>query len=398
MKRSDTPGRKKIRGQWVWVASKNARMAGFVPRTQRLPAAEDTHPATCQRLWAEMLDWISAGQLRSAVFDGTIAGLAKVYQTIDVSPFKSVEPATQSAYSRVLAAICSNVGERRIDALTGIDFRRWHAKWAEPKEDGGKVRIRSAQEHMKLLRIIFNFGAEQRLKGCATAADILSRIEFAAPKPRTTSMTRTQAEAIIETAMAGDKASRSIALAQAIQFEFAIRQSDVIGTWRPRTRMMAVTPGMIVAGASYWNDGLTWESIDAGALTVRPHKGNTGKILTFDIALAPLMSRVLAVIPDVERQGPMIVDNGGLPFRRDHFSKRWRRIASRAGIPADVWNRDSRSGAISETTDYAEIEDARHVAGHSNTAMTARYSREPERKIRRAQQARADGISGGKPK
>lgn len=406
--RSETPGRKRIRGKWVWVAREAARKAGFTPRTVPLPEDETTHAGHCQRLWSEMITFMAGTQRPAAVYDGTLASLSRLYQLVDLSPFHTVEPQTQAGYARVLANITGAVGERRVDALTGLDFRRWHANWAAPKVRDRKLpngtveqvvsgpRIRSAQEHVKMLRIILNFGAEQRLAGCATAADILSRIEFAAPKARTESMTRAQAEVIIETALAGgDLKGRSMALAQAIQFEAALRQSDVIGTWRPRNRMMAVRPGVIVAKGNYWSDGLMWSDLRDGLLHAAPFKSGKKIVLEFRIDLYPLIVRVLDTIPEAERFGPMIVDNNKLPFNRDHYSKTWRALANAAGVSPKIWNRDSRAGAITETTDAAPIEDARHVAGHSNSATTARYSRGSAKKILRAQTLRIEHLKQG---
>lgn len=49
-------------------------------------------------------------------------------------------------------------------------------------------------------------------------------------------------------------------------------------------------------------------------------------------------------------------------------------------IPANVWNRDSWAGGITEGSDSgADIEHLRHHANHSSIATTGRYNRKPSR-------------------
>jgi hypothetical protein len=51
-------------------------------------------------------------------------------------------------------------------------------------------------------------------------------------------------------------------------------------------------------------------------------------------------------------------------------------VARKCGIPDNVWNMDSRSGAISEAIQAgAPIEFVRHAATHSDVSQTADYDR-----------------------
>jgi len=114
-----------------------------------------------------------------------------------------------------------------------------------------------------------------------------------------------------------------MALAQACQFELGLRQSEVIGEWLPVTADDVIGPGDIVFQRQRWVGGLTFESDAAGA-------GFT----------APLIQRCLAHIHD--RKGPLIVREDRRPFDRFTFSRRWRAVATAAGLPEDVQNMDSR--------------------------------------------------------
>jgi hypothetical protein len=61
----------------------------------------------------------------------------------------------------------------------------------------------------------------------------------------------------------------------------------------------------------------------------------------------------------------------------------------KAGIPAEVWNRDSRAGGVTEGSDSgADIEHLRHHANHSNIQTTGRYNRNTLTKTRNVAQLR----------
>ncbi len=65
-----------------------------------------------------------------------------------------------------------------------------------------------------------------------------------------------------------------------------------------------------------------------------------------------------------------------MPYLPLVFSRNWRKIADAAGIPAEIWNRDSRAGSITEGDEAgATLNQLQRVAGHSNAKMTGRYVR-----------------------
>lgn len=391
----NTPGRKLIKGKYRWIARDDARKQGYPVTSVVLPDDQSSHVATCQKLWAEMLIWLNDGKsARPLSFDGTIASVASIYQRSDASPFRSVEPKTQRDYAGTLKLVCAQVGARRIDHLTGDDFRRWHKNWSA-------TGLRGAQEKCKLLRIIMNYGAEQRFHSCGTAADILSRITFPINKKRGKILERHHVEAIIEMCLVrGDYASRSIALCQAIQFETTLRQTDVIGVWRPRPRALEITGAMHVTGRHYWADGITFERIAEGHIVGESIKES--EAYDYPLSLMPLTSRVLSLYSHAERKGALAAKAIGEPMSSDQYRKTWRRVANFAGVPKNIWNRDSRSGGITEATDSGvPLEDARHLAGHKQSSTTAGYSRNKAGKIAASMKIRLASVQGknviGKP-
>ncbi|MBN9027825.1 hypothetical protein [Kaistia nematophila] len=96
--------------------------------------------------------------------------------------------------------------------------------------------------------------------------------------------------------------------------------------------------------------------------------------MKIDTTLYPLISAEIARVKPADRIGPMIIDErSGLPYSEKEYSKRWRKIATAAGVPKEVWNRDSRAGGITEGRDAgAAVEDVSKHAAHTDATVTSR--------------------------
>jgi len=69
-------------------------------------------------------------------------------------------------------------------------------------------------------------------------------------------------------------------------------------------------------------------------------------------------------------------EKAGKPYRAAHFSRTFRKIARLAGWPDDVWNMDSRAGAVSEAFEAgAAAADVMTTATHSQMSTTMIYNR-----------------------
>lgn len=358
---------------YYWIAERVDRRVpeDYPVRTVRLHYDTDEARAqACNTLTAELQVWLRLnGRLGGAQYTGTIASLAACYQQDEDSPYHAVKATTRANYDYDLGLLVKAVGHTRVDRANGKDFTRWHRGFKAPAEPGGQERIRRAHGAMTMLRIIVNYGATMRHAGCGDAAAILSKMRFESPKARETALTLEQAEAVIAAALAGGRVS--IALGQALQFELALRQTDVIGEWIPA----APNAGGLVHHARQWTGGLTWADLRKPTLEKETLKKGTR--LTWDLSRYPLL-RVLDVVPEERRVGPVIVDEStGRPYLEKRYSKVWRQIATTAGIPRSVWNRDSRAGAITEGfAAGAEAKDLQKAATHKNYQTTTRYIRD----------------------
>lgn len=152
-----------------------------------------------------------------------------------------------------------------------------------------------------------------------------------------------------------------------------------IGEWvKPSPDVRERIQGAITEGAWVWQWGLTWSHIDGAMILRKPaSKSNGSETAEHDLKLYPDLIAELAAIPPERRVGPVILDEGsGKPWHKSHFSRTFRKIARKAGWPDDVWNMDSRAGAVSEAFEAgAQAEDVTKVASHTQINTTMRYNR-----------------------
>lgn len=358
-----------------WLARTDLVKRGYKPRVFRLWASTAEKPEMdefdirwvrnrCEAMQAEMLTW-GRGGLPDESFDGTIATLARCYQTDEDSSYHKGRYNTRGYYDTLCKMVIRDLGNRRAADITARDLLRWHAQYHD--------RVAMGHSLVGMLRTLCTFGSTLLgSKDCRELKTLLSDMRFKMPKPRTGRLTADMANAIRREA---HKASRpSIALAQALQFEMTLRQKDVIGEWVPISE-----PGIsaVTNGNSKWLRGLDWKEVDAN-FVVTHITSKRQKEITVELRFAPMVTDELHRPRDqFPISGPIICDERtGLPYTAPDFRKAWRKIADLAGVPRSVRNMDTRAGAISEATDSgAPLEKVRKAATHSDIGMTQKYSR-----------------------
>lgn len=303
-----------------------------------------------------------------------IAQLCNAYLTDPDSNFHGLRYVTRTGYERNIAKLIETLGDREIAAISGRDLVHIHASWAEGD------RTSSAHQLVTQLRIVVGFGASiledadcQRLRG------LLAGLRFKNAKPRTTWIAPEQVKLIRDEAFAQNWLS--LALAQAFQFDCALRQKDVIGEWVP---VEDPEPSTLLSpdGQMKWVRGITREEVNDDLILT--HKtSKRGHVLSFPLTMCPSVMREWYAAPPT---GPLIIDpQTELPFEAWKYRRIWREIATKAGVPKGVWNMDSRAGRITQILAAgASLEDARKLAGHSQQSTTSRYSRGTAEAIERA--------------
>jgi hypothetical protein len=379
---TDAPGLKRKRNddgtfRYYWQARTDLVRKGYRPSSVRLHFAETSEglgqrAARCRILWAEMLAWAANdGVLAARGYDGSIGSLCNQFQIHDASPYKlRAKWNTQRLYDQCIKIICNTVGARALRELIGPDFTRWHTKWGDPSAEGRPRRLTRAKHCMDTVRRVVSFGVTLGYADCARADVILGKMRFQMPKSRLSKLTLEQVRKI--RSAAHDLGLGSIALAQTIQFELAMRQKDVIGEWVPREG----ASGGITHKNTFWTGGMVWSDIDADMILRKTHV-KTGFTVEHDLGLYPDILHEIDLVDPSRRVGPMIISEAtGEPYKHRTFTQTWRRVADVAGLPKGVWNMDSRSGAISEAYDAGadEVSVMKH-AGHKNRQTSAKYNR-----------------------
>lgn len=358
----------------MWRAPKAAAADGYLPKSVTIDADitnagdQDKIRAACHQQQAALELWRQSKARATPTEIVTLTDLSRLYQTHEASPFLTVKENSRRDYLHELRVIERTIGSRTLAGIKAVDFTRWFKAAKESVEgDGG---ARKAYGVIKRLRALVSFGIIAEVQACYRLKAILSEMRFEQPPRRETAMTYEMAAAIIE--KAHEMGRPSIALAQALQFETGMRQTDVIGQWLASDQGGA-SPYQI--GRRRWS-GLVWQLISPD-LTLTMKTSKTGSTVGHDLAAMPLVKAEIDRIPKERRIGAVIVnENTGLPYIALTFSRNWREIADAAGIPRSVWNRDSRAGAITEGDEAgAAVSDLQRMAGHTTAKMTGRYIR-----------------------
>lgn len=370
----------------TWQARSDLVKKGYLPKTVALWTGSEPDDADaaqiasrCQHLQSEMLMFSRGVEpIPLNTFNGTLRSLINCYQTDADSPYQKNRYHVRQNRDSLLRRINKRHGHESLSDIKARVLIAWHKEWSV---DG--LRLATGSAIIGQLRALFSFGAtllEDR--DCERLCGVMHKMRFQGTKARSASVTADYANAFRATAHA-HFGWHSLALGQAFQFECTLRQKDVIGELVPLSE-----PGMsaIIVRGQKWLRGIVWQEIDEN-LTLRHVTSKKQKMTEVDLKLAPMVMEELARIAkcspaEITRDmlpasGPVVYcEITGLPWTGNEYRRKWRKVARRAGIPDNVWNMDSRSGAISEAIAAgAPMEFVRHAATHSDMSQTADYDR-----------------------
>lgn len=307
-----------------------------------------------------------------------------------------------------------NLPDTAVRDINARKLRRLHEYWKASAAVRGHTGVAISHALIAMLRILATFGSTLLEDAdCRALKALLRDMRFENAKPRKVYVTADQSDAV--RVQARREALDSMALAQALQFECAFRQKDIIGEWVPNSANRI--PSDVTMRGWKWQRGIRWERIDEN-LILRHTTSKRQKEEEPDLKIRPMVIEelerlypglvIVAAVYDDEGEivsemivdrsklpasGPVIVhEESGRPYVTHTFRRRWRLVARAAGIPDDTQSRDNRAGAASEATIHgANLEDAQHLLGHSQISTTAIYSRGKSKKATKAQHARVAG-------
>lgn len=377
-------------------AGRQAAAEGYGPTTVHLEGSETEMNQRCRDLQAAMLAWrsqrVSCEIVPTKIFDGTLRSLIALYRHSEESPFHAVKYNGKRNYEFFLKRLLLDHGNRVVAQITRNDLFHIHKKYLN--ENG----VSAASRTMMILGMVIKFGIGMRKGGddCKRVADILKVMKFERAPPRTQYLT---ADMVVKFRAAAHTRGRpSMALAQAIQYETALRQKDVIGEWWPDFGIGDITheSPMYRRPQETWTSGLVWGkhiSLENLVMAKPTSKSHFKKRAIADLSLCPMFIEEFRRIKRVDLLSgePVIVsEKTGLPYREETYRTLWRSIADDAGIPHDHHNMDSRSGAVTEGSEAEiEIEHLRQFATHSDKQTTQHYNRDSLKKARSVHRKRA---------
>lgn len=306
----------------IWRAAKAAVKAGYPVKSANLaPFAADERMLRkrCQRLQAEMIEWMSGRRERPMNFDGTFASLISIYQCDAESPYHKLKPSSRHPYDVYIRMLTLEIGARRIDACDGRDALSWFKAWSDPTLAGGRPRIAAARMAMIVLKTALSWGKACRLRGCAEFKATIEDLRFQAPAPRQEAPSAGDIVRVREQAHRLGHAPA--ALAYALQFEGTLRQWDVIGEWIP---LDDPRPSALIDGRRKWI-GPTWLLVDEQlVLPVTPTKTEESSRarVVVDLPTCPMVMEELGKAPPSPQGAPLIVNpRTGLPLSSGVFPR-----------------------------------------------------------------------------
>lgn len=279
----------------------------------------------------------------------TLSELIESYRTDRQSSFLKLSHSVRVRHERLLSQITREHGACSLKKIRSRDLLSWHESWR------GNGKIAKAHSFISRLRVMLRFGAIiLEDEECRRLSDALSEMEFERSSVRSTALSSEQAE-LIRTSAREHFGWYSIALAQAFQFDLRLNQKAVIGEWVPADQTGAECVRRTVEGLEQrWQGGLLWSDIDKEIILRSVDR--RGRERKFDLKSALMIMEELAVYANtsVDRltranlpdQGPLVIcDINGLPWSPAEFRRKWRLVATQAGIPKNIMNMDSRKPA-----------------------------------------------------
>jgi hypothetical protein len=298
----------------------------------------------------------------------TLKQLIELYRSDPDSPFRNLGYQVRVKQDRTLKRIIGEHGNHQIRSIKARTLLAWHKAWAK----GGKIAM--ANELMARLRALFRFGfTVLEDTECYRLLKILKEARFRSLGPRLVELTAEHVRAIRATARE-HFGWDSIALAQALQFELLLSQKDVIGEWVPIDE-----PGdsNVVWRGQKWVRGLRWSNIDMN-LILRHAAGSGGRPIEVDLRTAPMVLEELKVYAPLRSligsNSPIVLnDITAMPWSTAEFRRKWRLVATKAGVPDIVKNRDSvPAGTIIGGPDRARISQKITLARIDHSLRTRR--------------------------
>lgn len=264
----------------------------------------------------------------------TLIDLIDRYRADPRSNYHHLRHKVRLNYDNILRRISEDIslGLERVADLDATKVQSAYQRWSAE----GKL----AQGHSLIakLRLLSSYGVTVlNDDACVRFSAVLHKMRIR--KPRGGAIPLTESHAIGIRAKAHAMKLSSIALAQALQFDLRLKQTDVVGEWVPVSEKGV--SDIVSEQKGKWLRGLRWEEIDAN-MVLRHVTSLHQREVVLDLKKAPMVREELARIGNLPARGPIIVSEiTGEPWTQVEFRRNWRKIAKAAGVPDNVKNGSS---------------------------------------------------------
>ena len=279
----------------------------------------------------------------SPTFDGTFHGLVWAYRHDARSNYHQLKQKVRANYDSAFKRLIEDVGSERVEEWSAERVKTiYDQSWAA----NGKLAM--GRSMVAKLRLLCSYGSTVlNNDACTRLGAILSNMRIPNAKSNNERMSREQARAI-RIAAREHFGWNSIALAQALQFEFPkLRQVDVIGEWVP---LNEGPDSEIRKDGQKWVHGLQWSDIDENLVlrkTLTSGRRNEQRTVEYSLNRSQMVREEINRVPEERRKGPMVIcEFNNQPWSTNEFRRKWRIVADNAGVPKNVKNMDSRQDAL----------------------------------------------------
>ncbi|SEK72354.1 tyrosine-type recombinase/integrase [Pacificibacter marinus] len=386
-----------------WKAPKRFLEAGYQVKSVNLKLSGNKdddlqiHRAQrCRELTIAMIDWWDA-QDNSGWDVRTWGYVIHRYLTDDVSPYASVKANTQKGYQYTCAYWNKAIGHMKVEKLDFFELKNIE------KTMGNKGRsVDFIHRMFTQLRGLARYAALLKIEGAADVKETLSNMRIKAPSPSDERPTRKQIEDVVALADAAD--DKAFAAGLLLQFEFALRGSDVRGQWFEISVAEYLQGGIVRKSRrasktiySRWQDGLCIEHFDQGMTMFKKVISKTAKSspkpITFPLDGLPDLRIRLLELKAGRDSGPLIISSRhNLPFEHTAFTAIWRKYAKAAGVPPEIKLKDARAGGLTEAEQMGADPRQLQAAGqHANFSTTQRYLRDNDSQVAQVVRLRQTG-------
>lgn len=263
-----------------------------------------------------------------------LAELISAYRSNPNSSYQSLKHRVRKNYDPQLDRLVTELGSVPLRDFDSDKIFEKYDGWTE----GGKIA--TGHSLIGKLRLLCTFGITiLKDEDAVRLSTILNKIKVpTGTGPRTELLTPDHSRLIRK--KAHEMRWHSVALIQALQNDFPeeFRGADIIGEWVPIGEPGA--SDIINDQGEKWLRGMKWSEID-DRLILR-HMITTGpkrehRTVAVDLKRGPMVMEEIQRVSPQDRIGPLaLCEFTGLPWKGIEFRRKWRQVATWAGVPKEV--------------------------------------------------------------